>query len=118
MVCKGTTYFFENLWKKAIPAKQRFRKIDLSLRREFIETLRDPEEIVEIIPKIITFSSKELLCIIPSFSFLQKFHVLKILRNHLSNYNLDYRILVNNRDSDKSNKNIVNINHLSILLDN
>jgi two-component system, OmpR family, sensor histidine kinase VicK len=30
-------YFFEMLWKKAIPAKQRIREIEKNLKRGFIE---------------------------------------------------------------------------------
>jgi hypothetical protein len=37
-------YFFEMLWKKAIPAKQRIMEIEENLRREFIETIKDTDE--------------------------------------------------------------------------
>ncbi len=32
-------YFFDMLWKKAIPAKQRIKEIEEGLKREFIETI-------------------------------------------------------------------------------
>lgn len=37
-------YFFDMLWKKAIPAKQRIKEIEEDLKREFIETIQDSEE--------------------------------------------------------------------------
>ena len=41
------------LWRKAIPAKQRIKEIEEGLKREFIETIQDPDEIRNLIPKII-----------------------------------------------------------------
>ncbi|MFL6409847.1 MAG: hypothetical protein ACJ71K_01205 [Nitrososphaeraceae archaeon] len=38
-------YFFDMLWNKAIPAKQRIKEIQEGLKREFIETIQDPVEI-------------------------------------------------------------------------
>jgi hypothetical protein len=38
-------YFFETLWNKAIPAKQRFKEIEEGAKREFVETIRDPYEV-------------------------------------------------------------------------
>ena len=37
-------YFFDMLWKKAIPAKQRIKEIEEHIKREFIETIQDSEE--------------------------------------------------------------------------
>ena len=39
-------YFFDMLWRKAIPAKQRIKEIEEGLKREFIEAIQDPEEIL------------------------------------------------------------------------
>ena len=115
---KEQQYFFENLWKKAIPAKQRFREIDLSLKREFIETLRDPVEITELIAKIVTSSSKEILCIVPSFSFLQKLQkegFVKVLKNHLLKYNLDFKIILNNNSPEAYDEIQVKTEKLKVL---
>ncbi|HZD35431.1 MAG TPA: hypothetical protein VE130_09525 [Nitrososphaeraceae archaeon] len=51
---KAQQYLFESLWRKAIPAKQRFKEIEEGSKREFIETIRDPLEIVELIPQVIS----------------------------------------------------------------
>jgi hypothetical protein len=37
-------YFFDMLWRKIIPAKQRINEIEEDLKREFIETIQDSEE--------------------------------------------------------------------------
>ena len=33
-------YFFDMLWRKGIPAKQRIKEIEEGLKREFIETIQ------------------------------------------------------------------------------
>lgn len=38
-------YFFDMLWSKAIPAKQRISEIEEGAKRQFVETIRDPSEI-------------------------------------------------------------------------
>jgi hypothetical protein len=45
---KQHQYFFETLWNKAIPAKKRIREIEEGVKREFVETIRDPSEIQKI----------------------------------------------------------------------
>ena len=37
-------YFFETLWNKAIPAKQRIREIEEGAKRESVETIKGAEE--------------------------------------------------------------------------
>jgi hypothetical protein len=46
--------FFDMLWRKAIPAKQRIKEIGEGLKREFIETIQDPEEIQILVSKVIS----------------------------------------------------------------
>ena len=48
------------LWRKAIPAKQRIKEIEEGLKREFVETLQDPEEIENIISKVIISAIEEI----------------------------------------------------------
>jgi two-component system sensor histidine kinase VicK len=38
-------YFFETLWSRAIPARQRFKEIEQGAKAEFVETIRDLYEI-------------------------------------------------------------------------
>lgn len=59
-------YFFDMLWKKAVPAKRRIKEIEEGLKREFIETIQDPREILNLIPKLISSSTEEIQLIISS----------------------------------------------------
>jgi two-component system, OmpR family, sensor histidine kinase VicK len=53
-------YFFDMLWQKAIPAKQRIKEIEEGLKREFIETIQDPAEIQSLVSKVITSAVEEI----------------------------------------------------------
>jgi two-component system, OmpR family, sensor histidine kinase VicK len=53
-------YFFDMLWRKAIPAKQRIKEIEEGLKRKFIETIQDPEEIQNLISKVINSAAEEI----------------------------------------------------------
>ena len=54
-------YFFETLWNKAIPAKQRFKEIEEGAKREFVETIRDPSEIQKLGFDLIKKAEEEIL---------------------------------------------------------
>jgi len=54
-------YFFETLWKKAIPAKQRMREIEEGVKREFVETSRDSTEVEKIGFDLIKNAEEEIL---------------------------------------------------------
>src|SRR6266511_2949091 len=56
-------YFFETLWNKAIPAKQRIREIEEGAKREFVDTIRDPSEIQKIGFDLIKKAEEEILII-------------------------------------------------------
>jgi signal transduction histidine kinase len=56
-------YFFEMLWKKAIPAKQRMREIEEYQKREFIETIQDPSEIIGVSYRMVRAAKDEILII-------------------------------------------------------
>ena len=56
-------YMFNTLWDKAIPSKQRIREIEEEVEREFIETIRDPYEILDIGYKLIKAAKDEILII-------------------------------------------------------
>ena len=48
------------LWRKAIPAKQRIKEIEEGLKREFVETLQDPEVMENLISKVIISAIEEI----------------------------------------------------------
>jgi two-component system sensor histidine kinase VicK len=56
-------YFFDMLWKKAIPAKQRIKEIEEHIKREFIDTIQDSDETDSLISKVLSSATEEILII-------------------------------------------------------
>lgn len=61
------------LWRKAVPAKRRIKEIEERLKREFIETIQDPKEILYVVHKIVSSSTEEIQLIISNKEILQLF---------------------------------------------
>ena len=59
-------YFFDMLWKKAIPAEQKIMEIEEGIEPQVIETVKDPIEIQKIGNDIIKSAKKEILIIFSS----------------------------------------------------
>ena len=59
-------YFFDMLWRKAIPAKQRIKEIEHGLKREFMETIQDPYEVQTILNNILKSANEEILLTLPT----------------------------------------------------
>ena len=72
-------YFFEMLWKKAIPAKQRIKEIEENLKREFIETIQDSEETTSLISKVLSSAIEEIQMIFSRASALKQYEKLGML---------------------------------------
>lgn len=92
-------FFFDKLWKKAIPAKKRIREIEENLEREFIDTLDDPKEILDMIPKIISKASDEILILFSNTKTIETFErEIKILQllTHKAKNSVCIRILIHN----------------------
>jgi two-component system sensor histidine kinase VicK len=64
-------YFFELLWSRAIPAKQRIKEVEEGAKREIVETIRDPSEIQKVGFDLIKAAEEEILII---FSTANAFH--------------------------------------------
>jgi two-component system, OmpR family, sensor histidine kinase VicK len=91
-------YFFEMLWRKAIPAKQRIKEIEEGLKREFIETIQDPAEIHSLVLKVISSATEEIDIVFStpnSFKRYQKEGIIDMLTIRTNEDNLRVRILVN-----------------------
>jgi hypothetical protein len=91
-------YFFETLWNKAIPAKQRIREIEEGAKREFVETVRDPSEIQKIGFDLIKAAEEEILILFSTtntFLRQEKSGALKLLKEAASSpRNVRIRILI------------------------
>jgi two-component system, OmpR family, sensor histidine kinase VicK len=66
-------YFFDMLWRKAIPAKQRMKEIEEGLKRDFIETLQDSEEIQTLVSKVITSAIEEIDIVMSTSNTLKRY---------------------------------------------
>ena len=56
-------YFFDMLWSKAIPARQRIREIEEGIKPEVIETIREPKVMQERVFELIKSAKEEILVI-------------------------------------------------------
>lgn len=91
-------YFFDMLWKKAIPAKQRIKEIEEGLKREFIETIQDPAEIQSLVLKVISSATEEIVILFStpnSFKRYEKEGIIDMLMTRADDGSLKVRILVN-----------------------
>jgi two-component system, OmpR family, sensor histidine kinase VicK len=90
-------YFFDMLWSKAIPAKQRIKEIEEGAKREFVETIRDPSEIQKLGFDLIKKAEEEILVL---FSTTNAFHrqekagALELLKEAATQRGVTVRILV------------------------
>jgi hypothetical protein len=91
-------YFFETLWRKGIPAKQRIREIEEGAKREFVETIRDPSEIQKIGFDLIKKAEEEILILFSTpnaLSHQEKAWALELLKEAvLPPRNVKVRILI------------------------
>jgi len=89
-------YFFDMLWKKAIPAKERIGEIEQGLVREFIETISDPNEIQKIAFNLVHMTCEEIRMIFPTpFAFHSQGQVgIMNLLNEISLSNPDIKVRV------------------------
>jgi len=90
-------YFFEMLWKKAIPAKQRMREIEEDQKREFIETIQDPSEIISVDYRLVRAAKDEILIIFHTANALlrqEKSGAIDLLVENATTYKTHVKILV------------------------
>jgi sugar-specific transcriptional regulator TrmB len=93
--------FFDMLWKKAIPSKQRIKEIEEGMKREFIETIQDPSETKDLIHKTISSATEEIMIMIPtvrSFQVHEREGVFNLIKRQLEN-RITVRILLSRKDS-------------------
>jgi hypothetical protein len=58
---KAQQYLFDNLWNKAIPAREKIRQIRKGIKGEFINNIHDPSEIQRTAADLLTSASYEIL---------------------------------------------------------
>ncbi len=88
---------FNLLWDKAIPSKQRIKEIEQGLKREFIDTLQDPNDIINLVLKTLNSARDDIKIIFStpnSFKIFGDMGILKVIRS-VSEYDVDVKILLN-----------------------
>jgi hypothetical protein len=91
---------FSLLWDKAIPSAQRIKEIEQGLKREFIDTIRDPMDIKKLISNLVKGASDQISILFSSanaFHLLEQEGILEVIRGALSERNVNIRILVDVR---------------------
>jgi two-component system sensor histidine kinase VicK len=94
---------FSLLWEKAIPAKQRIKEIEQGLKREFIDIIRDPVDIKNLIFNLVKGASDQISMLFSSanaFHLLEKEGILDVIQEASSEHNVNIRILVDIRKQD------------------
>jgi two-component system sensor histidine kinase VicK len=88
---------FDNLWEKAIPAKQRIKEIEQGSKREFIETFRDPPEIQNLTSRVISSATEE-ICVkfstANTFRRYERESVIELLTRKANKDGVNIRILL------------------------
>jgi two-component system sensor histidine kinase VicK len=96
-------FFFDMLWNKAIPAKQRFKEIEEGAKREFVETIRDPYEIQKVGFDLIKKAEDEILILfsaVNAFRRQDKAGAFELLKEASKLRGVKVRILVPMGDND------------------
>jgi hypothetical protein len=90
-----------------IPAKQRIREIEEGLKREFIETIQDPVEIINLIPKVLSSATEEISILFSSLNSVKRYYSLGILDQLASKAKKEWNVLsvqlLLNNDGDSTN---------------
>jgi two-component system sensor histidine kinase VicK len=96
-------YFFDTLWKKAIPAKQRIKEIEEGAKREFIDTIREPKEIEKLLFQLLKSASEEILVINPagnSFLLSKLDGIMQLLSEAAAERAVNIRILTDREEEE------------------
>jgi two-component system, OmpR family, sensor histidine kinase VicK len=97
-------YFFETLWNKAIPARQRIKELEEGVKREFVETIRDPSEIQKISFDLIKEAEEEILMLFSTadaFRRQEKAGIVELIKHAAAaSRNVKIRILISTADNN------------------
>jgi phosphoheptose isomerase len=76
-------FLFDTLWGKAIQAREKIKEIELGLDKEFIETIRNPLEIQQLVHNLLKSATYEILILfstINSFYRAKQENILEMLK--------------------------------------
>ena len=95
-VVEQMQYIFDVFWYRAIPARQRLREIEEGIKREFIETIRDPVDIKKLIFKLMDSATHEISTIFPTVKTFERYQhegVVQFLSGVAAQRNISVRVL-------------------------
>ena len=93
-------YLFDNLWSRAVEAKERIKEIELGLDKEFLETLTSPQEIKKILLNLLRSATYEILILfstVNSFYRVEQEGILHVLKDAIDR-GVNVRLLVPTED--------------------
>ncbi len=70
---------FNTLWEKAIPAKQRIKEIELGAKSEFVETIREPVEIQNLLLKLLESAEQNISLLVSTANTFQRIDKLGVI---------------------------------------
>jgi two-component system sensor histidine kinase VicK len=108
---------FENLWSRAILAKQTIKEIEEEAKKEFVETIRDPSEILKLGFDLIKKAEDEILVLLSTanaFRRQEKAGALGLLKEAARLRGVKVRILMPAGDNNVVSKRVEQINDSGI----
>jgi two-component system, OmpR family, sensor histidine kinase VicK len=119
-------YFFDTIWRNGIPAKRRIREIEDGLKREFIDTIKDSNEIEKITFNLLRSATEEILILFSGANTFRRYEeydeMSQIIKEAALQHGVTVRILADIDDiiSKISRQNLrekevqsISIQHLS-----
>jgi two-component system, OmpR family, sensor histidine kinase VicK len=98
---RAQQYLFENMWEKAIPLKQRIRELEEGHKREFVDTIREPADVLKLIPNVVSSAYEEILLLFPNSNTLREFEsagLAESIKNHAQkNSSVRVKLLLKNQ---------------------
>jgi hypothetical protein len=91
-------YFFDTIWNNAIPARRRIREIEEGLKREFIDTIKDSNEIEKTTFQLLRSATEEILILFSEASKFRRYQeyteMLQLIKEASLHHGVRVRILV------------------------
>ena len=87
-IVEKNTYFFENLWNRALPAKQKINEIEAGIAPEFFEVITDHEKASQVLIDLAKSVNNEALFFLPNDKAMVRIdrlgvidHLIKVAQN-------------------------------------
>ncbi|MDP9289542.1 MAG: hypothetical protein M3P08_15285 [Thermoproteota archaeon] len=88
-------YVFDTFWKKAVPAEQKIREIEEGIVPDFIEPIKDANEVQSLQLKLVSSANDEILIIFPTVNTFRYYQEVGFIRSILDGLNKNPSMKVN-----------------------